>query len=1231
MGLSFVGLPIFERVDEILAAIRSHQVCVVAGETGSGKTTQLPRFCLQAGRGSNRMIGHTQPRRLAARSVAARIAEECGVELGTTVGYQVRFSDQTCDETQIKIMTDGILLNEIQYDKLLSRYDTLIIDEAHERSLTIDFILGYLKQLLPKRPDLKIIITSATIDVERFSQHFNQAPIIEVSGRTYPVETLYYPPTELNQDNDADLSRSIVNAVHKIIEMEACGEGFQHGDILVFLPGEREIRDTSLALKKAQLKHIEVMPLYARLSQNEQAKLFKQHAMRRIVLSTNIAETSLTVPGIRYVIDSGLARISRYSSRSKVQRLPIEPISQASANQRQGRCGRIAPGICIRLYSLDDFTKRPQYTEAEILRTNLAAVILQMMQLRLGKIEHFPFIDKPDNRNIKDGFHLLKEVGAINQNQRLTPTGKTMAKLPLDPRLARMIIAAERLGCLNEVLIIVSGLASQDPRETPNDKRQQARQSHARFEKSRSDFISWHELWLYHEDLRQQLSSNQLKKQLKREYLSYMRLREWRDIHRQLLLSCQSLKLRINQQPASTDTIHRAILAGLLSHIAVKQEKHSYLGARNRIVHSFPASSTFKKPPQWLMAAELVETSKLYARTCAQIDPEWVLPYAKHLIKKHYTDPAFSPRTGHVMANCRTSLYGLTLIEKQRVSYTSIDAPTCHQLFIRQGLVEGGYGQHKKHLPDFWQHNTKLIEQITNLEDKARKRDILVDDNLLYDFYAERIPQDISNVSSFEKWRQDIEKKHPQLLYFDKAMLMRHNASAVNQAQFPETLTINNHPITLNYHFEPGHRDDGVTAIIPLSLINQCQPHTFDWLIPGLLSEKCTEILKGLDKPLRKQLVPIPNFVAAILPTANPDKHSLFDFLSQAIRQKSGKTITPQQLSQIDIDDYYRMNFHIVDKHGQIITQGRNFEQILEQCRPKLKQVIAAVEKPQHSKCYHSWEFGNLSAKKLNRAGIELLAYPVLIDEGDSVRLDYIDNKSNADSKNRRGILRLIRLKLTKEINYIEKSLFKSNKTKLLITQSGYGKQFIDTLIGQILDVTFLSATIPSTQSEFELCLSQHKGELVTHANAYEALLLKIIELKAKVQSTLKQYKQLHFIATIKDINSQLAGLFNNDYIKTPFEQLKHYPRYLNAINYRLEKLANNPKESDNLDKIALYHNKLLQLVDEDWNKVNESSTLNHARWLVEEYRVSLFAQHMKTAVPVSSKRLEKAFKAIGS
>lgn len=850
-------LPVVERREDISRAIENHQVVIIAGETGSGKTTQLPKICLQLGRGSEGRIGHTQPRRLAARTVAARIAQELGEEVGACVGYQVRFTDKVGADTRVKLMTDGILLAEIQRDRLLKQYDTLIIDEAHERSLNIDFLLGYLKQLLPQRPELKLIITSATIDVESFSEHFENAPVIEVSGRSFPIETHYLESV----GEDAEPAGEIVAGVESILAREYGDPG----DVLVFLSGEREIREAAKALRDRSLPGVDVLPLYARLSQAEQNRVFETGKRRgvRIVLATNVAETSLTVPGIRYVIDTGLARLSRYSYRTKVQRLPIEPVSQASANQRQGRCGRVAAGVCLRLYSEQDFEGRPEFTEPEIQRTSLSSVILRMLRLGLGDIDQFPFINPPDSRLVRDGYKQLEELGAVEPGGTLTASGRRMADLPVDPRFARMLLAAAELGCLSEMLVITSALSVQDPRERPAEKQQASDEKHRRFWDEKSDFVVWLKLWEYYEEQRQELSQNRLRKLCKQEYLAYMRMREWRDVHFQLTVACRQAGLRKASSPADFEAVHRALLTGLLGNIAQWQEGHEYLGARNRKLQIFPGSSQFKKRPKWLLAAEIVETSKVYARCVAAIDPRWALDINPALLKLHYYEPRWQARSGRVMAYQRISLYGLTLVDKQSVHYGPIDTAASREILVRSALVEGRTRQP----PAFLRYNMKLVQELEQLESRFRRRDLLVDEQVLFDFYAERLPANITTLGRLKGWLKKNAGADHSLRMQRQQLLLRSVDEDIGN-QFPDQLIWIDLELALSYHFEPGHVADGVSLTIPVGLLNRVPRFRFEWLVPGLLREKCIQMVKGLPKALRKNLVPVPDFVDRAMATS---------------------------------------------------------------------------------------------------------------------------------------------------------------------------------------------------------------------------------------------------------------------------------------------------------------------------------------------------------------------------
>ncbi len=962
-------LPVIASRERIAEAIEQHQVVIVCGETGSGKTTQLPQICLELGRGVAGLIGHTQPRRLAARSVAARIAEELNTPLGEAVGYKVRFSDRSGVDGYIKLMTDGILLAETQGDRLLEHYDTLIIDEAHERSLNIDFLLGYLKQLLPRRPDLKLIVTSATIDPERFSRHFGDAPIIEVSGRSYPVEIRYRPlAAESEDERDRGELEAIIEAVDELAR-----EG--PGDMLVFLAGERQIRETAEALRKHHPPATEILPLYARLSAADQARVFRPHRGRRIVLATNVAETSLTVPGIRYVIDPGRARISRYSYRTKVQRLPIEPISQASANQRSGRCGRVSAGICIRLYSEDDYLARPRFTEPEIQRTSLASVILQMEALGLGRIDAFPFIDPPDPRYIRDGYKLLHELGAVDQRQRITPLGRRLARLPIDPRLGRMILAAGEEQCLSEVLVICAALSIQDPRERPFDKQQAADEQHRRFAAEGSDFLAYLRLWEYYRQQERHLSQNKLRKLCQREFLSYVRLREWRDIWSQLKTIAAELGLRANAQPAAGDAVHRALLSGLLANVGLKHENREYLGARNSRFHLFPGSSLGKQPPRWLMAAEIVETSKVYARTAARIEPQWIERVGAHLLKRSYHHPHWEKRAGRVLAFERVTLYGLVVVAKRKVDYGPLDPQEARRIFICEALVAGELQTEAA----FFRHNQALLEEIGQLEAKARRQDILVDEAVLEQFFDQRLPADIHSARQLEAWLKR-DPEHDRRLRLERGELMRHDATAVSGQRFPDQLVVGGVVLPLHYQLDPGREDDGVTATIPLPALAQLRPEPFEWLVPGLLEEKVTWLIKALPKRLRKHCVPAPHYARACIEAMTPGEGGLLASLSRQLRRIAGVDVSEDDWRLETMPAHLRMNFAVVDDQGRELARGRDLEQLQQRLREQAGQSFASLEHhPLERRGLTRWDFGELpESVTVSSGGLKLVGYPAL-------------------------------------------------------------------------------------------------------------------------------------------------------------------------------------------------------------------------------------------------------------
>jgi ATP-dependent helicase HrpA len=1243
LDIEFPNLPVCEKREEIAQIIANNQVVVLAGETGSGKTTQIPKICLTIGRGVSGLIGHTQPRRIAANTVANRIAEELKTTLGEKVGYQVRFSDQSNENTLIKVMTDGILLAEIQHDPYLNKYDTLIIDEAHERSLNIDFLLGYLKQLLPKRPDLKLIITSATIDLERFSQHFNNAPIIEVSGRTYPVEVWYRPLYEFEgsdeSENEPDQYAAIVDAVHEIELHEKTGSGARGGDILIFLSGEREIREAAEALRKAQFAHMEVIPFYARLSLAEQQKVFAPHAGRRIVLATNVAETSITVPGIRYVIDPGFARISRYSYRTKVQRLPIEPVSQASANQRKGRCGRVAEGICIRLYSEEDFNSRPAFTDAEILRTNLAAVILQMLQLRMGDIHKFPFIDAPDHRLISDGFKLLEELHAVNAKNQLTPVGQQLSKLPLDPRLARMLLSAQEQSCVRELLIISSALSVQDPRERPAEKQQAADQSHRRFWAEHTDFAGFVNLWDYFETQRQELTQNQLRKLCKKEFLSYLRLREWRDVHHQLCVAVKDLGIRVNSEPANYESVHKALLTGLLGNLGFNHEEREYLGARNRKFAIFPGSSLAKKTPKWIMAAELIETSKLFAHTVAKIEPEWVIAAAEHLIKRQHFEPHYDSRSGQVMVFEKITLYGLTIVEKKSVSYSHIDPAQCREVFIRAALVEGQYDQHPKRKSlqnknpdtDFFAHQQQLLKELEDLESKARRRDIVVDEQVIFDFYNERIPESVVNLAGFDAWRKKAEQQNPKLLFLTREILMRHGAGDITQAQFPNELEWRGMVFPLSYHFEPNHAFDGVSIHVPMSVLHQVPEQRLEWLVPGMLREKCIGLIKSLPKTVRKHFVPVPDVVDKILATLSPDNKPLTEALGLQLKRLTGVDVSKDAWLETSVDDYYRFNIHVVDDKGKVIASGRELAPLRDKYRERVQQNIQSAATNIERDGIISWDFSELpQAIQLPRGGISIRAYPALVDKQSSVALQVLDNPLHALDMTQRGIARLVSLSLAQTVKYLHKELLKGQEVSLTLAGIGNREQVADDLIMAAIKQLAVpdQKNLPRTQIAFDERVNLIKDKLIAHAQDLASHLVSSLKLLVDVKKQLKQQKNMLMLAfTISDINQQLAQLFYPGLVyKTPALWLQQYPKYMRGIQQRLEKAALNPqKDKLQLAEIAPHWQRLVDyLAKEGDYRLAQNTALMDYRWWIEELRISLFAQTLKTQVPVSDKRMDK-------
>ncbi|MCC2615525.1 ATP-dependent RNA helicase HrpA [Aestuariibacter halophilus] len=1225
-GLSYPPLPVTDQKDTIANAIRDHQVVIIAGETGSGKTTQIPKICLELGRGISGLIGHTQPRRLAARTVANRIAEEMNTPLGEQVGFKIRFSDQVAENTYIKLMTDGILLAEIQNDKFLNQYDTLIIDEAHERSLNIDFILGYLKQLLPKRPDLKVIITSATIDPERFSSHFGDAPIIEVSGRTYPVEMRYRPLDDPEQDRDQ--TQGILDAVK---ELQREGPG----DILVFLSGEREIRDTADALQKAQLRGTDILPLYARLSSTEQNRVFQGHTGRRVVLATNVAETSLTVPGIKYVIDPGMARISRYSYRSKVQRLPIEPISQASANQRAGRCGRVSEGICIRLYSEDDYNNRPEFTDPEILRTNLASVILQMLALGLGRIDAFPFVQPPDSRHINDGFRLLEELQATHKHKGrmvLSPMGRQIARLPVDPRYARMVIEAGQQNCVSEVLVIAAGLSIQDPRERPQDKRQAADECHQVYADKDSDFVGLLNLWRHFKQQQQTLSGNQLRKWCKQHYLNYLRMREWQDIVSQLKKSAAEVGLRLVKQEADYQSIHTAIASGLLSHIGFKDKEKEYLGARNTRFLIFPGSALSKKPPKWTMVAELVETSRLFGRMAARIDPAWVEGLATHLIKYQYDDPHWSKKQGAVIARQKVLLYGLTLVAGRNVAYANVDPALCHTLFIREALVNG---ETRLNMP-FLAHNQQMVADVQQLEDKSRRRDILIDEDDLVAFYAQRLPEQVNSEASFKKWW----KKHsqdPNALTFDPQDLRKQSDDHVTEHQYPDVWRQGNLRLPLSYHFDPRDPNDGVSVHIPLAMLNQVQPVEFDWLVPGFRHELIVTLIKGLPKRLRRNFVPAPNYADACLSAMHSrdkqDKPVAFlSALSHQLLRMTGVEVATEEWQTDALPAHLKMHFVVEDNGGKVIGQGRDLQALKAQLSGKVQDSILQAAEPdiEQSGCI-DWQFDQIEPQYVSQQGaFEVKAYPALVAEKDSVGLRLFDQAWQAEQSHREGVRQLIMLNIPSPIKYLQDKLPNRAKLGLYFNPFGQVKPLIDDCIRAGLDHLMTgfcaehNTDIRDAQTFEQLkeyCRGAINDEVLDIAEQVE----RILTLAHGIQKKLKGNVPLDMIAAHGHIKQRLSELVYPGFVSAVgAAKLADLQRYVQALAKRLEKLPIDPNR-DRLQQLTIdkvqqqYQQHLTQLPKGE--PVPEG--LQDVQWMIEELHVSLFAQQLGTAYPISAKRIE--------
>ncbi|MGW4090532.1 ATP-dependent RNA helicase HrpA [Nocardia sp. NPDC004750] len=1296
-------LPVTARREDIAAAIAAHQVVIVAGETGSGKTTQIPKICLELGRGIRGTIGHTQPRRLAARTVAERIAEELGTELGDVVGYTVRFTDHASETTLVKLMTDGILLAEIQRDRLLRRYDTIIIDEAHERSLNIDFLLGYLKQLLPRRPDLKVIITSATIDPELFARHFadeqgTPAPIVEVSGRSYPVEIRYRPlalelPSAVEDEDDEDtriVDRDPVDAIgDAVTELFAAGDG----DVLVFLSGEREIRDTADALRDLKLPRTEILPLYARLSTAEQHRVFAPHTGRRVVLATNVAETSLTVPGIRYVVDPGTARISRYSMRTKVQRLPIEPVSQASARQRSGRCGRVADGICIRLYSEDDFESRPTFTDPEILRTNLAAVILQMTALGLGDIENFPFVEAPDRRAIRDGVALLEELGALARRDggagasgddaalSLTPIGREMAQLPVDPRMARMLVEAQRTGCLADVLVIVAALSIQDVRERPADQQQAADTKHARFTVDGSDFLAYLRLWEYLGGQRKSLSSNQFRRLCREEFLHYLRIREWQDLHGQLRTITRGLGWSTRAEhaedgakpdrteaaapdrksgngsrrgrggdgragsergrsataaivddglPWDATAIHQALLAGMLSHIGVREaETREFLGARNAKFMIFPGSSLAKKPPRWVMAAELVETSRLWGRMAAKIEPEWAERLAGDLVKRTYSEPHWSAKRGAARAYERVTLYGIPLVTGRPVDYGRIDPELSRELFIRHALVQGEW--QTRH--EFFHRNRALLDDVADLEHRARRRDILVDDEVLFEFYDKRLPADIVSVRHFDSWWRAARREDPAQLDFSTSTVVNEGAAALDPAAFPDSWRQGELSFPLSYQFEPGNEDDGVTVRIPVEQLAHVRAVGFDWLVPGMRDELAAALIKTLPKTLRRSVVPAPDFATAALSALTPRAEPLRAGLARELSRLGSVPIAPTDFDIAALPDHLRMTFAAVGGDGATLARGKSLAalktQLAEQVSASVARATAGAERPPAT-VWTSESLGTIAPTvRREVAGQTVTGYPALVAEEDGVALRVLSSPAEQAAAMRLGTRALLLHALPTSVRSATAGLPPADR--LALSQNPYGslEALLEDCRAAAADELLAAAGGPvHDPAEFDALVARIRPDFAATVARFVRLVVPILAGAHQVSAALERTSERDIA---DDVRHQLDNLVFRGFVsETGATRLRELPRYLQAAVARLEALPGSAVRDRQgmaeLDRALAAYDRLVASLPENRK---HAPAVTEIWWMIEEFRVSLFAQKLGTPFPVSAKRIEKAIAAV--
>lgn len=1239
------GLPVSERADEIIEAIRNNQVVIVCGETGSGKTTQLPKICLMAGRGMTGRIGHTQPRRIAASSIARRIAEELKTEPGDVVGFKVRFTDHTAPGATIKLMTDGILLAETQGDPMLRAYDTIIIDEAHERSINIDFLLGYLKRLLPRRPDLKVIVTSATIDAERFANHFAQnghpAPVLTISGRTYPVEVRWRPLEDMDDDDDDD--RMLLAIDEAVSELEVCGRG----DVLVFLPGEREIRDAADFLRKTRVGRAEILPLFARLSAADQDRVFRPSGnLRRIILATNVAETSVTVPGIRYVVDTGVARVKRYSYRSKVEQLLVEPISQASANQRSGRCGRVAEGVCIRLYSEEDFNRRPPFTDPEIMRSNLAAVILRAMALKLGDIREFPFVQAPPPKAIADGYGILQELGCITEEGALTDVGRSLARLPVDPRLGRMLLAGSERGALRELLIICSGLSVQDPRERPIDQQQAADEAHRKLADERSDFLSFVKLWDWVEAARANKESNRrFDQEMKRRFLSPRRLREWREVRTQIATLVEDLGWRMNTAPATYEEVHRALLTGLLGNIGSKTVESDwrqppYAGARGIKFWIWPGSVRAKKSGRWVLSGQIIETTKLYARCVADIEPEWIEAAAGPLIRRAWSEPHWEKTRGEVVAMERGTLYGLTLYQQRRVSFAPHDPKLARELFIREALVAGEFDSRL----GFYQHNRRLVREIEELEHKTRRPDVLVDDESIFEFYDQELPADVCSTRTLEKWIEKAEKENPKVLRLTREELMRHSASGVTTEWFPKAMEMAGVKMALSYQFEPGSPRDGVTMTVPLFALNQVDPIRCGWLVPGMVKEKAQALLKTLPQKIRRNCVPLADYAAGFLDRSGGGEaqpRPFLEVLADDVRSETGVPCTPSDFKVESLAAHLILNFKVVDEHGRQLAMGRNLAELRAELGAQAQETFRNVAQQDAAVARDladsitDWTFGELpELMEIQRRGQTLIGHPALVDQGEACSIEVFDDPQEAQKAHRKGVRKLFRLTLREQVRFVEKSLRELGRVQMQASVvPGLANNFenFDALesdvIDCVLEATAMVEPLPETEAEFRARREDVRGRLSLVAGEVSRLLTEIASIASGIPLKMKRLSSQ--TALCEDVTAQLLMLFPAHFLlAAPLTQLMHYPRYLRAILHRLEHFGDDPERDAarqaELERLALPWRRAVAA-----RRGQHDPHLEEFRWMLEELRVSLFAQQLRTPMPVSVKRLERIWQSI--